>query len=105
MCNAARMPQAAASQLIVSVHAFMLSALLQAAELQQYAAGQKTQQEEVRALSKLRKQHEEARSKAEVGTSALLALFQCNLESTGTIGSTADVRHCCSSWWQPLSIV
>jgi hypothetical protein len=42
--------------------------VLQAAELQQYAAGQKAQQQELQALQQAAKRHEEARSKAEVST-------------------------------------
>jgi hypothetical protein len=75
----------------------LLAALLQATELQQYAAGQKAQQEEVRALRKSTKQHEEARSKAEVGTLAVSRSFAAKLIAPGGISSsahTADVEPC-----------
>lgn len=45
----------------------MLHALKKAAESQQYASSQKALQDQVKTLEKACKQHEQARSKAEVG--------------------------------------
>lgn len=45
--------------------------LLQAAELQRHADGTKALQEDLRTLTKASKQHEEARSKAEVSRMGL----------------------------------
>jgi hypothetical protein len=57
--------------------------LLQAAELQQYAAGQKAQQQELQALQQTAKRHEEAPSKAEVSTARALDCNPARVQHTG----------------------
>lgn len=49
-----------------TLHSAVCAGVLQADELQQYATGHKALQEERRGLQAATKQHEEARSKAEV---------------------------------------
>jgi hypothetical protein len=55
--------------------AMSVVSLLQAAELQRHADASKALQEELRTLRKASKQHEEARSKAEVSRVGLRLLF------------------------------